>query len=38
MGERVSATKPEIMTAPASVMANSRKRAPVKPPWKAMGV
>ena len=28
---------PEMVTAPASVSANSRKRDPVRPPWKAMG-
>ena len=36
-GERVSATTPEMVTAPASVSANSRKSEPVRPPWKAMG-
>ena len=28
---------PEITTAPASVNANSRKSAPVRPPWMPMG-
>ncbi len=37
MGERVSATTPEMVTAPARVSANSRKSDPVRPPWKAMG-
>ena len=37
MGESVSATTPEMATAPASVSANSRKSEPVRPPWKAMG-
>ena len=32
IGDNVSATKPETMTAPASVNANSRKSAPVSPP------
>jgi hypothetical protein len=32
-GESVSATTPEIVTAPASVSANSRKSEPVRPPW-----
>ena len=31
-GESVRATMPEIRTAPARVKANSRKRAPVRPP------
>ncbi len=33
----VSATMPEMMTAPARVMANSRNSAPVRPPVKASG-
>ena len=37
IGERVSATTPEITTAPASVKANSRKREPVSPPCNPMG-
>ena len=37
MGERVSATTPETITAPARVKANSRKRAPVRPPWRPTG-
>ena len=37
-GESVSATTPEMVTAPASVSANSRKSDPVRPPWKAIGV
>ena len=32
IGERVSATSPETVTAPASVNANSVNRAPVSPP------
>ena len=32
IGESVSATTPETITAPARVKANSRKRAPVSPP------
>ena len=38
IGDRVSATTPDTMTAPARVKANSRKRAPVSPPWIATGV
>ena len=37
MGERVSATKPDTKTAPASVKANSRNSAPVTPETKPMG-
>ena len=37
IGESVSATMPEMNTAPASVKANSRKSAPVRPPWKPIG-
>ena len=37
MGVSVSATKPETITAPASVMANSRNSRPVRPGVKAMG-
>ena len=37
IGDRVRATTPETMTAPASVKANSRKSAPVRPPWKPIG-
>ena len=37
IGERVSAMKPETMTAPASVKANSRNRAPVTPETKPIG-
>ena len=33
IGDSVSATTPETMTAPASVNANSRNNAPVRPPW-----
>ena len=36
-GESVKATMPEMVTAPASVSANSRNSDPVSPPWKAMG-
>ena len=36
-GDSVSATMPEMVTAPASVRANSRNSEPVSPPWKAMG-
>ncbi len=38
MGESVSATTPDTITAPASVNANSRKSDPVSPPWMATGV
>ena len=38
IGVSVSATKPEIITAPASVSANSTKSLPVFPGEKAMGV
>ena len=38
MGESVSATMPETITAPASVKANSRNSEPVRPPWIATGV
>ena len=38
IGESVSATTPETMTAPASVNANSRNSEPVRPPWSAIGV
>ena len=37
IGESVSATTPDTMTAPASVKANSRKSAPVSPPWMPIG-
>ena len=37
IGDRVTATTPEMMTAPASVKANSRKSAPVTPPKKPIG-
>jgi hypothetical protein len=37
IGESVSATMPEIVTAPASVKANSRKSEPVRPPWSPIG-
>ena len=37
MGDSVSATIPETVTAPASVKANSRNRAPVNPPWMPTG-
>lgn len=37
MGDRVSATMPEMNTAPARVKANSRNNAPVSPPWNPMG-
>jgi hypothetical protein len=37
IGEIVSATTPEMKTAPASVKANSRNSAPVSPPWKPIG-
>ena len=32
IGDSVSATTPEMKTAPASVKANSRNSAPVRPP------
>ena len=38
MGDRVSATTPEMNTAPAKVRANSRNSAPVRPPWNPIGV
>ena len=38
IGDRVRATMPETITAPANVNANSRKSAPVSPPWIATGV
>ena len=38
IGESVSATTPDTITAPASVKANSRNSAPVKPPWMPTGV
>jgi hypothetical protein len=38
MGDRVSATTPDTITAPASVNANSRNSVPVRPPWIATGV
>ena len=37
MGDSVSATTPETITAPARVNANSRKSVPVSPPWIPMG-
>ena len=37
IGVSVSATKPDTMTAPASVTANSRNNRPVRPGVKAMG-
>jgi len=37
IGDSVSATTPETMTAPARVKANSRKSAPVRPPWMPTG-
>ncbi len=37
IGETVKAAIPEMMTAPASVKANSRNRAPVRPPVKPSG-
>ena len=37
IGESVSAMKPETITAPASVKANSRKSAPVTPETKPIG-
>ena len=37
IGDSVSATTPDTMTAPASVNANSRKSAPVRPPWMPTG-
>jgi hypothetical protein len=36
-GDSVSATTPEMNTAPASVNANSRNSAPVSPPWMPIG-
>ena len=36
-GDSVSATMPEIVTAPASVSANSRNSAPVRPPCRPIG-
>ena len=38
IGESVRATTPETRTAPARVNANSRKSAPVSPPWMPIGV
>jgi hypothetical protein len=37
MGESVSATMAEIVTAPTRVKANSVKSAPVRPYWKPIG-
>ena len=37
-GDRVTATTPETTTAAASVIANSRNREPVSPPWNPIGV
>ena len=37
IGDSVSAMKPETMTAPASVKANSRNSAPVTPETKPIG-
>jgi hypothetical protein len=37
IGESVSATTPDTITAPASVNANSRNSAPVNPPWMPTG-
>ena len=37
IGDRVSATMPEIVTAPAKVKANSRNSEPVRPPCSPMG-
>ena len=37
MGDKVRATTPEIMTAPARVKANSRNSAPVRPPCRPIG-
>ena len=37
-GESVSATTPEMATAPARVKANSRKSVPVRPPWIPTGM
>ncbi len=37
-GDRVSATTPDTITAPARVRANSRNSAPVRPPIRPMGV
>ena len=36
MGDKVSATMPDTMTAPDRVKANSRNNAPVKPPANAL--
>ena len=38
VGERVSATMPDMVTAPAKVNANSRNSAPVKPPCIPIGM
>jgi hypothetical protein len=37
IGDSVSATIAETVTAPTSVKANSLNSAPVKPPWKPIG-
>ena len=37
IGDNVTATTPEMITAPARVKANSRNRAPVTPPRKPIG-
>ena len=37
IGDSVSATTPDTITAPASVNANSRNSAPVSPPWMPTG-
>ena len=37
IGESVSATIAEMVTAPTSVKANSVNSAPVRPPWKPIG-
>ena len=37
IGDSVSATTPDTITAPASVNANSRNSAPVRPPWMPIG-
>ncbi|MNP03939.1 hypothetical protein D3C76_958380 [compost metagenome] len=37
IGDRVRATMPEMITAPARVRANSRNSAPVRPSRKPMG-
>ena len=37
IGDSVSATTPEMITAPARVKANSRKSDPVSPPWRPIG-